>query len=95
VRVDYRPEALSDLESIYDWIAEQSGHERAGAYVDQIIDFCDGLDLFPERGKPHLEIGLDVRSLSFRRSIVVSYVIGVESVVVLRVYGKGRNIVSG
>jgi toxin ParE1/3/4 len=94
VRVDYRPEALRDLEGIYDWIAEQSGHERAGAYVDQIIDFCDSLDLFPERGKRHLETGPDVRSLSFRRSIVVGYVIGTESVVILCVYGKGRNIVS-
>jgi toxin ParE1/3/4 len=94
VRVDYRPEALRDLEGIYDWIAEHSGHEPAGAYVNQIIDFCDGLDLFPERGKPHLEIGPHVRSLSFRRSMVISYVIGVESVVILRVYGKGRTIVS-
>lgn len=43
-------QSLSDLDSIRDWIARDDP-ERAGAYIDELIDACEELVSFPRMYK--------------------------------------------
>lgn len=46
------PDAIKDLEIIYEYIAEQSGFpERAWAYMEKLKLNCQELETFPIRGQ--------------------------------------------
>jgi plasmid stabilization system protein ParE len=43
-------DAEADLRDIFDFISSQASVARAQAYVNRIIGFLAGLEMFPERG---------------------------------------------
>ena len=45
--VSFRPLAEADLFGLYGFIAEEAGHEGAGAYIDRIEAACLALETFP------------------------------------------------
>ena len=46
------PDAIKDLEDIYDYIAEQSGfRERAWSYIEKLKRKCQELEAAPLRGQ--------------------------------------------
>jgi toxin ParE1/3/4 len=46
----FAPEALADLVSLYDHLAEAASPARALAYVVQVHAYCLDFATFPERG---------------------------------------------
>jgi len=46
----FSPRAEKQLGSIYAYIAEQDGEEQAERYTRRIVEFCQSLSTFPERG---------------------------------------------
>lgn len=44
------PDAIKDLENIYDYIAEQSGFpERAWTYIERLREKCQNLETAPHK----------------------------------------------
>ncbi|WP_244483732.1 type II toxin-antitoxin system RelE/ParE family toxin [Rhizobium sp. Root482] len=69
--VVFRPAAENDLAEIYRYIAENSGLERAGAYLDRIEKACMALSNFPLRGTQRNDLypGLRITGFEHRASI--------------------------
>ncbi|WP_407682614.1 type II toxin-antitoxin system RelE/ParE family toxin [Pseudarthrobacter sulfonivorans] len=46
----FRPEALQQLEELYDFIADAGSPANAAGFAESIVAFCEGLTDFPYRG---------------------------------------------
>jgi plasmid stabilization system protein ParE len=83
-------EAEADLRDIFDFISSQASVVRAQAYVNRIIGFLAGLDVFPERGTVREDIKPGLRIIGFERSASIAFLVEGDGVVVLRVLYAGR-----
>ena len=84
-------EAESDLNNLFDFIADQSGAVRAQNYVGRIEAACTKLASFPNRGAPRDDLLPGLRTLSFERRALVVYRVENETVSILRVFYAGRD----
>jgi toxin ParE1/3/4 len=82
--------AQIDLVDIADYIAEDNP-ERAATFVEQILGRCRELLAFPRAGRPHPELGLDVRATAFRRYLII-YVVSSDILEVRRIVHGARNL---
>jgi plasmid stabilization system protein ParE len=48
--VRFTPEALNQLDALESHIAGSSSPAIAARYVDAIVDYCENLRIFPQRG---------------------------------------------
>jgi toxin ParE1/3/4 len=86
--VTFLPHAEADLIGLYGYIAEESGHDVAGGYVERIQAACTALETFPERGTRRDEIRPGLRTMGFeRRATIVFQVMKAEVVIVRISYG--------
>ena len=87
----YLAEAKADLESIYDWIADQADPHSAFAYVSRIEAACEKLTSFPNRGTPRDEIVPGLRTMTFERRAVIAYRCDAGTVLVVAILHHGRD----
>lgn len=90
--VVFAPEAVEDLSSLYDLIAEASAPERAFAWVEglrlHLLSFAD----FPERGTRRDAIRPGLRTVGYRRRVTVAFAVMGGRIIILRVLYGGRDI---
>lgn len=90
-RVQFAPEALEDLRSIYDWIANAAGSERALGYIERIEVFCSGMGSASERGHLRDDIRPGLRITGFERRLTIAFTVSEQSVTILRLFHAGRD----
>jgi toxin ParE1/3/4 len=90
-KVVFRPEAENDLFALYSYIAEKSGHARAGGYIARIEAACLNLAGFSERGSPRDDLAPGIRILSFERRVVIAFRVRQDVVRIVRVFYAGRD----
>jgi toxin ParE1/3/4 len=90
-KVSFRPLAESDLFSLYDYIAEESGHRIAGAYIDRIEAACLALATFPRRGTGRDNIRPGLRTLGFEDRATLAFQVKEAEVVILRIFYGGQD----
>jgi len=90
-RVSFRPLAESDLFGLYDYIARESGHGVAGAYIDRIEAACMALATFPRRGKRRDDIRPGLRTLGFERRATIAFRVMRTEVVIVRIFYGGQD----
>ncbi|PSN19147.1 type II toxin-antitoxin system RelE/ParE family toxin [filamentous cyanobacterium CCP5] len=76
--------ASRDLEAIIDYVAEQSGIDRAEALLQQVNAKCQRLVQFPSMGRKRDELAAGVRSLPMASYLILYRTID-QGVEVLRV----------
>lgn len=91
-RVEFNPEARTDLLSLYDYIAEESGEHRALAYIARIEAACLSLETFPLRGKLLKGIRPGLRVLGFERRASIAFQVNPGVVTIFRVLYGGRDL---
>jgi toxin ParE1/3/4 len=91
-RVVFSEQAWRDANEIYHWIATRADPQTAEAYIGRIIDFCDSLGDFPNRGTPRDDLAKGVRTIAFEGRAVVAYVANDNVVRILRILHHGRDI---
>jgi toxin ParE1/3/4 len=87
----YSPEAEAQLLALYDYVAEQASLAVAQSFVAAIIDYCDGLASFPDPGRARDDLRPGLRTISFRRRVVVAYALIEGVTTILGVYYGGQN----
>lgn len=92
VKVRFRQAALTDLFELYAYIAEQSGRERAAAYIDRIEAACQGLADFPERGTRRDDLRPGLRTLGFQRQASIVFRVDDDGVEIGRILYGGRDL---
>jgi toxin ParE1/3/4 len=90
-RITFRPRAEADLFGLYHHIAEEAGHEAAGAYVDRIEATCMALQIFPERGTKRDDIRQGLRTMGFERRATIVFQVRKSEVVIIRVLYGGQD----
>ena len=90
--VVYAPEARMHLEELYTWIADRSGNpRRAETFVSALLDFCETLPVFPFRGVARDDVRPGLRTVGYRRRVVIAFAVDDESIQILGVYYGGRD----
>ena len=92
--VHFTPDAIKDLEDIYEYIAEQSGFpERAWAFVGRLHKQCLTLETAPFRGHARDDLMKDLRITPLEKNTVAAFMIDEQKsfVLVLNVFYGGRD----
>jgi toxin ParE1/3/4 len=93
VQVIFTPLAERQLDKLHREITLRSGFEsRADAYIERIVDYCLGLDLFPQRGAARDDLLLGLRVLGFERRATIAFVITADRIVIEGVYYGGQDL---
>lgn len=87
--VTYTPEAEAQLIWLYRYIAEGSPL-RAKLFTDAIVARCEALDQFPERGIARDDIRAGMRTLAYRRVVIV-YAVEPRAVTIIGVFYGGQD----
>lgn len=91
LKVDYRPEALADLQSIFWFIVENGGSEStAQRFVERIMARCRKIGDVPFGGRPRDDLFPGLRTVPFERSAVIAYRVH-QVVEVTNVFYGGRD----
>jgi toxin ParE1/3/4 len=88
------PDAIKDLESIYEYITEQSGFpERAWAYIEKLRTKCQILETAPQRGQQRSDLMKDLRVYPLDKKTVAAFVVDNDNQVVniLNIFYGGRD----
>ena len=97
-RIRLRPEAENDLRLIYQGLVDRGASpSTARGYVNRIIGYVNGFDLFPKRGNVHNEIRKGLRIVGFERRVSIAFVVNddAQEVVVLRILYGGQQLELG
>lgn len=91
-RIGYEPEARTDLDDIYTWIAREGGVRTADGFVSRLGAFCDGLENSPLRGPIRNDLKAGVRTVTFEKSVTVAFLVSGDRVDIVRFLYRGRNV---
>lgn len=91
-KVLFAPEARDDLTSLYLFIAERDGDQRALSYIERIETYCYGFADLPERGTRRDDLFPGLRVIGFERRVTLAFLVGENSVTFLRILYGGRDI---
>lgn len=89
--VVFGPEALEDIDQLFEWVAEHASADVALAYVDRLQSFCDRLAIGSLRGTAREDIRQGLRTVGFERNLTVAFAVDTHRVEILRVFAKGRD----
>ena len=89
--VVFSPEAIDDLNRLYDWIASVAGPSIAIGYIQRIETFCMKLDLASERGVLREDIRPNLRVVGFERRLTVAFSVEGDFVIIYRLFYGGQN----
>jgi plasmid stabilization system protein ParE len=90
-RVVFRREALRQLDELYDYIADAGSPDRAARYTAAIITYCEGLAHFPHRGSARDDIRPGLRTIGYKKRVVIAFAILDDTVAVLGIFYGGRD----
>lgn len=88
--VEFAESALSDLEAIRDWYAEQEVPEVGMRFMAEIVEQVERLAAFPESGRIVPELGLAVVRELVHPPFRIVYRIGTDKIWIVRVWRSER-----
>ena len=87
----FTPEAEEQLVSLYRYIAAAGSPEPAARYTDSIVAFCEELAAFPHRGRARDDIRPVLRTIGFRRRVIVAFAVTSRVVLIVGVFYGGQD----
>jgi toxin ParE1/3/4 len=94
LKVFFQPGAEADLLALYRYIAETSGLDVAGNYIDRIEVACMGLATFPNRGVRRDDLAPGLRTIAFERRVIIAYRVLKTRVEIVTIAYAGRDFES-
>jgi toxin ParE1/3/4 len=91
-RVAFAPEARAQLVSIYTYISAAAGADRAFAFTNALIRYCESLRRFPRRGTRRDDIRPGLRTVGFRRRVTIAFAVNLSTVAIVGVFYAGKNV---
>jgi len=90
-RVIFSPEAEAQLVAIYRWIAERTAPTIAERFTGAIVDYCQKLESFPERGTRRDDLRSGLRTIGFRRRVTIAFAVEADIVTIIGIFYGGRD----
>ncbi len=90
--VEYRPDALEDIEAIFLYVLEASSNfTTASNFTDRIFKRCESVGNTPRGGVARPDLGEGIRIVPFEKTAVILYRLNGEVVEVVNVFYGGRD----
>jgi len=89
--VIFLPRARQQLREISDYIEVEASLNIARKFVGDIIDYCNGFDLFPQRGVSRDDVYPGLRVVGFRRRVTIAFAIEDDRVVIMGIFYGGQD----
>jgi toxin ParE1/3/4 len=89
--VVFTPEAEDQLVELYRYIAAAGSKEVAARYTEEIVAYCEQLAAFPHRGRARDDIRPGLRTIGFRRRVVIAFAVLGQAVVIIGIFYGGRD----
>ena len=93
-RVYLTPDAIKDLEGLYDYIADKSGFpERAWAYIEKLREKCHGLGSAPFQGIRRDDLMENLRIAPIDKKAVAAFIVNEpqQVILILNIFYGGRD----
>lgn len=90
-RVIFSPRAEQQLGSLYSYISDLGGEERAERYIKGIIAFCQGLSTFPERGTKRDDLRPNLRVIGYAKRATIAFSVTTDQVIIHGVFYGGQD----
>ena len=91
-KVVYSRRTQQQLSDLYEWIADQTGFpDRAESFVSSILRRCAELADSPHIGTARDDIRPGLRTMGFRRRVVIAFAVTDKTIEVVGVYYGGRD----
>jgi toxin ParE1/3/4 len=92
--IRYSPEAEDQPTSLYGFLAEAAAPQIARDYVEAVVAHCETLRDYPMRGRTRHDLRPGLRTLPFRRRVLIAYEVDDLGVLILAISYGGRDIES-
>lgn len=90
VEVRFNQRATDDLIALRQWVKERTDDDFARGYLARIKQRCARLSQFPAQGALREALGVDVRTISFERRLIIVYRVEPGFVTVLAVFNAAQ-----
>lgn len=91
--VVFSPEALDRLDAIERYIANEASPLVAARYADAIVNYCESLSTFSERGTRRDDLFPGLRVTNYRGNAVIAFLVDSDSetVIIVGVFYGGQD----
>jgi len=89
--VRFSPEAEQQITALFEYIGTQASTRIAERYVEAILSFCGQLNSFPLRGSPRDDIRSGIRTIPYKKRVLIAYTVEESQVLILGVYHGGQD----
>lgn len=72
-RINYTPEAQQQLNALDEWITEKASRDVAQHFVSAILDYIDGIVVFPLAGRARDDVRPGMRTTTFKKRTLIAY----------------------
>ena len=90
-RIVFTPEARDQLDALHAYISAAADTGIASRFVDGIIDHIATLRDLPKRGTPRDDLRMGLRTLAWRRPVIIAFVVEDADVVIIGIFYGGRD----
>ena len=90
-RVVFAPEAEDQLAALYRYIASASSTDIADRFTEAIVQFCESLSTFPQRGNKRDDVRSGLKVTHYRKRVLIAFVVDADLVSILGVFYGGQD----
>lgn len=94
-RINYTPQAQQQLHALDAWITEKASPDVAERFVSAILDYIDGILVFPRAGRARDDVRPGMRTTTLKQRTLMAYEVDESSgglvVNVLGVFHGGQD----
>jgi toxin ParE1/3/4 len=90
-RVIFSPEADAQLVAIYRRISGKTAPTVADRFTGAIVDYCEKLESFPQRGTRRDDLRPGLRTIGFRRRVTIAFAVEADSVMIIGIFYGGQD----
>lgn len=76
---------------VVDFIADAGSPDYAAGFTESIVAFCEGLADFPHRGLAREDLRPGLRTIGYRKRVVIAYAVLDETVAIIGIFYGGRD----
>jgi toxin ParE1/3/4 len=91
MKVVFTAFAESQIDQLHSFITINANEKRADAYVSRTIEYCEGLSLFPGRGRARDDIVPGLRVIGFERRVMIAFLVTDDAVLIEGVFSGGQD----
>jgi len=89
--VIFTPEAEEQIAELYRYIAGNSSSEIAARYTEDLVQYCETFETFPQRGSKRDDILPGLRTVGYRRRVLIAFSVHVNEVVIIGIFYGGQD----